>query len=80
MIRIAILIADWTGVLHRSHGGPFKVGQVYYSVTWLPKKTEGFCWVHDMTLVQGYNGSLSLPGETLVMDGIKMTYEKLPHQ
>ena len=28
-----------------------------------------------MTLVQGSNGSLSLPGEMLVMDRIRITYE-----
>ena len=38
-------------------------------------KREGFCWISNVTLVQGSNGSLSLPGERVVMDGIKISYE-----
>ena len=36
---------------------------------------EGMCWTSEVTLVQGSNGSLSLPGERAVMNGLRISYE-----
>ena len=38
-------------------------------------KRELFCWNSNATLVQGSNGSLSLPGESVVIERIKISYE-----
>ena len=38
-------------------------------------KEEGMCWTSDVKLVQGFNRSLSMPGERVVMDRIKIEYE-----
>lgn len=38
-------------------------------------KRVGMCWTSDVTLVQGSNGSLSLPGERVVIDGMRIAYQ-----
>ena len=38
-------------------------------------KEEGMCWTSDVKLAQGSNGSLSVPGERVVMDRIRIDYE-----
>ena len=38
-------------------------------------KEEGMCWTSDIKLAQGSNGSLSMPGERMVMDRIRIDYE-----
>ena len=38
-------------------------------------KVESVCWTSDIKLAQGSNGSLSMPGERMVMDRIRIDYE-----
>lgn len=38
-------------------------------------KREGFCWMSSGTsLVQGSNGSVSVPADTIVMDSVRIEY------
>ena len=40
------------------------------------KREEGFCWMSsgESQLVQGSNGSLSVPADNIVMDSVKIEY------